>query len=239
MIAPVDLLSKIPPLASGAHKSIKQGACVMEAVSYVAGKPWSDCPECVCPVLGAFLRSWNDSLSDDERDTLLRPLILDLVGTRSTSEVEQRRATMAVDWLIREHTPAWLRLAGLTTHADALASMPEITDFGKWLTPTLNVVCRDAKAAEEAAQTVAFMAGKAARETAWESAGEAAMDAAWSVRGAVWSAKGAAMDAARAAWEAAGNAATAAAAGVSLKPTEQALRQSALVLVRRMIAVQP
>jgi len=188
MIAPVDLLSRIPPLASGAHKSIKQGACVMEAVSYVAGEPWSDCPECVCPVLGAFLRSWNDSLSDDERDTLLRPLILDLVGTRSTPEVEQRRATMAVDWLIREHTPAWLRLAGLTTQADALASLPEITDFAQCpsLMPILTAVRQDAYAAKDAAR-----------------------------------------DAARAT------------AKVSLKPAKQAIQQSAIVLVRRMIAVQP
>lgn len=31
--------------------------CVMEAVAYIAGEPWSDHPECACPVIATFLRT--------------------------------------------------------------------------------------------------------------------------------------------------------------------------------------
>ena len=79
------------PLDSGSHEYIRYGMCVMEAVSYVAGEPWSDSPECACPVIAAFLRSWNDALPDDQRNDLLRPLIPLLIGTHATPAVEQRR----------------------------------------------------------------------------------------------------------------------------------------------------
>lgn len=62
------IVNELPPtlvLKHGSHRSLEEGACVMEAVSYLAGEPWSDRPECVCPVIGQFLRSWNDSLSND------------------------------------------------------------------------------------------------------------------------------------------------------------------------------
>ncbi len=49
-------------LSSGSHTDFERGMCVMEAVSYVAGEPWSDAPQCACPVITAFMVSWNDSL---------------------------------------------------------------------------------------------------------------------------------------------------------------------------------
>src|SRR5262245_30332455 len=106
-------------LKSGAH-SPDSTFCVMEAVAFVAGERWSDSPECVCPVISVFLRAWNDSLrSDADRDRLLKPLIPRLLNTRNKT-LEERRALMAADWLVRVHTPAWLRLAGLMNQADAL-----------------------------------------------------------------------------------------------------------------------
>lgn len=30
--------------------------CIMEATAYVAGEPWSEAPECICPVIAGFLR---------------------------------------------------------------------------------------------------------------------------------------------------------------------------------------
>src|ERR1700685_3688163 len=141
-------------LKSGAH-SPNSTFCVMEAVAYVAGEPWSDHPECACPVISTFLRSWNDALpTDADRDRLLKPLIRDLVGTRSTAEVENRRATMCADWLVRVNAPAWLRLAGLTVHADALEALPEITDFEQCpsLMGTLNAARQDADAVWDAAR---------------------------------------------------------------------------------------
>jgi len=157
-------------LQIGSHEAnAEQAMCVMEAVAYVAGEPWSDEPQCACPVITAFMVSWNDNLSDADRTLLLAPLIPLLVGTRSTPAIEQRRATMAADWLIRTHTPAWLRLAQLDSQAAALEALPEITDFAKCpsVVGTLNAVRKDADAAWAAARAAT---GAAAWAAAWDAA---------------------------------------------------------------------
>ena len=68
-------------LLNGAHENPEAGMCALEVVAWLAGEPHSDHPECVCPVLGAFVRSWNDALPDDERDALLKPILPRLIGT--------------------------------------------------------------------------------------------------------------------------------------------------------------
>ena len=154
------------PLASGAHEPNGE-ACVMEAVAFVAGEPWSDHPQCACPVISIFLRAWNDALPDDERDQLLRPLIPRLINTRGSTALEKRRALMAADWLIRVHTPAWLRLAGLTAHADALSALPEITDMTQMpsIRGPIEAARRDADAAGDAAVATAVAAAVASART--------------------------------------------------------------------------
>ena len=86
--------------------------CIMEAVAFVAGEAWSDTPACASPAVGAFLRTWNDALSDDDRDRLLPAAVWvpRLVGSRGDDATEERRAYLALDWLVRVHTPAWLDL---------------------------------------------------------------------------------------------------------------------------------
>ena len=253
-------LAEVATLSSGGHGGIDEGMCVMEAVAYVAGEPWSDAPACACPVITAFMVSWNDSLpSNEDRDRLLKPLIPSIVGTRSTPEVEQRRATMAADWLIRVHTPAWLRAAKLESQAAALEALPEITDFSQCpsLMPTLEAVRKDSDAARAAARAAAWdaaraaagdAAGDAAWAAAWAAAGAAAGDAAWdAARDAAWAAARAAAGAAAgdAAWAAARDAAWAAAwaaawdaAWAALKPTTERLQDGAVDLVRRMAEVR-
>jgi hypothetical protein len=88
---------KAVTLASGGHDNEQNAFCVMEAVAYVAGEPWSDSPQCASPVIAAFLRSWNDSLGDEPRNRLLKPLIPLLVGTKASDEVEEKRSYMALD----------------------------------------------------------------------------------------------------------------------------------------------
>ena len=116
-------------LASGAHDAASGQMCVMEAVAYVAGEPWSDTPQCASPVIAAFCRSWNDT--DDpygaEIRERLKHYIPRLAGSRGPDEQEERRAWLALDWLIRVNQVAWLRLAGLTEHADAIANLPPQT----------------------------------------------------------------------------------------------------------------
>lgn len=141
-----DRLSKVKSLSRGSHTKNGNGhvdACVMEAVAYIAGEEWSDYPKCACPVIGAFMRTWNDDLPDEERNALLLPLIPKLVGTKGSKKLEARRATMAADWYVRAATPAWLRLAGLDKHADTLAAFPEITSFAK--TPAIRAALEAAK----------------------------------------------------------------------------------------------
>ena len=91
-------------LDSGGHEGWEHGACVMEAVAYVAGEPHSDHPACASRVITSFCMSWNDALrSDEERDRLLKPLIPKIVGTRTTAEDEETRAWMHITY--RKETP--------------------------------------------------------------------------------------------------------------------------------------
>ena len=203
-------LSKITSLASGGHSEKSKQMCAMEAAAYIAREPWSDHPECVCPVIGAFMRSWNDALPDGERTTLLLPLIPKTIGTRGSDKLAERRALMATDWLVRVNTPAWLRLAGLTIHADALAALPEIVSIAQ--VPSIRGPIEAARTDAAAARAAA---GAAARAAAGDAAGAAAGAAAWDAAG----------DAARAA------------ANKKLVPVKTELQASAVSLIERMCAL--
>jgi len=199
--------------------------CVMEAVAYVAGEPWSDAPICACPVIAAFMRFWNDGLpTDADRVRLLSTLIPRLVGTKSTPDVEERRSYLALDWLIRVYTPTVLILVpALAPNAAALRGLPQIVDL-----TTAQAVSETVRDAGAAAWTAA---GAAARDAAWTAAGAAARDAARAAAGdAAGAAAGAAARAAArdAAWTA---------AGAALAPTVATLQASAIDLVDRMFAV--
>src|SRR5690348_10038049 len=177
-----DRLAQIEAVAleSGGH-SPDSHFCIMEAVAYVAGEPWSDQPACVSPVIGAFLRSWNDVLDDTDRQ-MLKPLIPQVIGTRTTAADEDARAWLAVDWSVRTLTPAFLRLAGLTDNADAVASLQRI-DCSARLIAARDELER-ARSASDAASAAAWAAARdaawdAARDAASAAASAAAWDAAW------------------------------------------------------------
>ena len=231
-------------LAAGGHLPDSDAMCVMEAVAMLAGESWSDHPQCASPVLGAFLRSWNDALPDDERQQL-KQYIARLVGSKGTDAQEAERSWLATDWMVRVQAPAWLRLAGLTEQADVLAGMQPVNrETSPSILPALKAVRSDAAAARDAARAAAgAAAGAAARDAAWAAAGVAAGDAAGDAAGAAardatWAA---ARDATWAAtWAAAGAAAwdaARAAARDALAPTKVELQQSAHQLVDRMLAV--
>jgi hypothetical protein len=231
-------------LESGAQENFEDGVCAMELVAYIADEPFSDHPECVCPVLGAFVRAWNDGLPNDERDAILKPILPRLIGSRGSNALEERRALMAANWLVRVHTPAWLRLAKLDAHADALSALPEITAFAQVpsIRGPIEAARRDADAAWDAAwaavRAAAWDAAWAAvRAAAWDAARAAAWDAAWAAaRAAAWDAAwAAAWDAAWAAVRAAARNAAWDAAWAALKETRLTLQRSAAELVERMI----
>ena len=220
------------PLSYGAHEPDGQ-MCVMEMTAYIAGEPWSDHPQCVSPVIAEFLRVWNDGMNDNDRQ-MLKPYAARVIGTRASSEIENQRAWMALDWQCRVSAAGWLRAAKLTDAAAELEALAPITDTAS------------AQAAQATLNKARAQAA-AARAAAWDAAGAAARDAAraaaWdAARAAAWDAAGAAArDAARdAAWDAAGAAAWAAAgaaARAALRPTVENLQHSALELLDRMIAV--
>ena len=199
--------------------------CIMEAVAYMAGEPWSDTPACASPVIASFLRRWNDALSDEDRDRHLPAdkWVPRLVGSRGDNATEERRSYLALDWLIRVHAPAWLDLVpSLAPHAAALRALPDVRDM-----PSAQVAGSVVVAARDAAVTAARL--PAAWDTAaWDTA---AWDAA---RASAVTAAGAAAQAAAGA--AAVNAARAAAARAAFRPTVEPLQESALDLLDRMLA---
>jgi len=160
MQKPIDLDSIV--LAKGAHDP-NGVVCVMELASQLADEPWSDHPSCVSPVIGAFLRSWNDALDDGPRQ-MLKPYALKAIGTNTGPNDDNTRAWMVTDWLVRVQAPAWLSVAGLTEQATALRAIPTLTssEIAMGVQSVLDEARRDAAAAGDAAWDAAWDAARAA-----------------------------------------------------------------------------
>ena len=145
-------LAKVQKLSllHGSHQPDSK-FCVMEAVAFVAEEPWTDHPECVPPTIGAFLRSWNDSLpTDADRDRLLKPLIPKVIGLKKSSAIEVKRMVIVADWYIRNHLPRLLRFAGLPDHAAKVEESPEIKKLGEVSAALAALDALDARAALDA-----------------------------------------------------------------------------------------
>jgi hypothetical protein len=245
-----DRLPYLEPLklGRGSHVPPSNGlvnACVMEAVAYVAGEPFSDHPTCASPVITSFLVSWNDAMDDVDRQ-MLKPYIVRLVGTNTGKRHEEQRAWMLTDWLARECAPAWMRLAGLAAQAELLKALAPLTSAAsaRKAQPVLDAARKDSDAARDAAWAAAWDAAwAAARDAAWAAAGDAARAAARdaaraaaraAARDAAWAAAGdAARAAARdAAWAAAGDAARAAARDAARAAAWDAARAAAWAAAR-------
>ena len=140
-------------LSRGRHFSPDHGVCVMELASMLAGEPFSDHPHSVCPVIGAFLRAYNDGLPDDRRQDLYE-YAAKVVGTTSSRRVRRARARLCLEWLDgrspggRRPSRLSLLLAGWTlgsvgraaaraarssvsTHESVLRLIDEMVELGK------------------------------------------------------------------------------------------------------------
>ena len=140
-------------LARGRHQSPDQGACVMELASMLASEPFSDHPRTVCPVVGAFLRAYNDGLPDDRRQDLYE-YAAKVVGSASSRRVRRARAKRCLTWFSEEipgaRKPSWaaLLMAGwtlgsvgraaaraarssVTTHESVLRLLDELVEMGR------------------------------------------------------------------------------------------------------------
>ncbi len=80
-------------LSAGRHRSPRDGVCVMELASMLAGEKWSDRPRSACPVIAAFLRAYNDSVDDARRQDLV-PYAAEVVDTRAPRGVVRVRAEL-------------------------------------------------------------------------------------------------------------------------------------------------
>ncbi|HEX5194946.1 MAG TPA: hypothetical protein VFW09_19285 [Solirubrobacteraceae bacterium] len=160
-------------LAYGTHPNPDDGRCAMEWVAHIAGEPHSDQPACVSPVVRALCVALNDGLDCSSRQRL-RPYLTRTIGT-SRDGLDERRAWMALDWLIRVYAPTWLRRAGLRDAAARLAGCAATTGAGS-LTAAIEELGRARAAARGARQdefgdvvhwALAVAGGETGSESAW------------------------------------------------------------------------
>jgi hypothetical protein len=99
----------------------------MELASMLSGESFSDRPRCVCRVIGAFLRGYNDLL-DDERRQDLYEYAAKVVGTAGSAEIERARAERLRQWgdELLERRP-W----ALTAHLRRLFRRPSSGSTGE------------------------------------------------------------------------------------------------------------
>jgi hypothetical protein len=110
-------------LSTGRHSSPEVGACVMELASMLAGEPFTDQPESVCPVIGSFLRAYNDVV-DDRRRQDLYAYASKVVGSTRSAAVQRARADRLATWALemrqrrrtRWFVPRCLRGIGAERH---------------------------------------------------------------------------------------------------------------------------
>ena len=175
-------------LRRGASDDPRNGACLLDAVSWFEYGHLGDHPACVCPVFAAYGRSTNDTMSDAGRQRL-KALIPKLIGTVDLASERARGEYFA--WAaIRVFLPLALDAAG--RHGEA----EHFRNFSGSL--------------KEAAAVAWVAVAWAAEAALWAAAREAAAEAAE----AAAVARESAAEAAEAAAEAAEAAAEAAAAAV-------------------------
>jgi hypothetical protein len=198
----------------------------------------------------------NDGLDHEPRQRL-RPYLARTIGT-SNDGLDTTRGWMAMDWLTRVYTPAWLALAGLSEPAASLQSAGDVTDVDslRHALDLLETARREARVARASAfgsplptgWAAAVAAGMAGREAAWACAGAAAWAAARVGIGDITgdraraAARAAAGDAAaiavRKSRQAARLAGARSAAQAALEPTLEQLAESALGLLDQMLPTE-
>jgi hypothetical protein len=193
----------------------------MEWVAYIAGEAHSDSPSCVSPLLAAFARSWNDGLDDEARQRL-RPRLGRTVGTAGDG-LDEWRAWLCADWLLRRSLPVALEQAGLAVGPDELADARRAAAAARRARAKRETPARDA--ARAATAMAARLSGAdAARAALRALPPHAERDAVWTL---AWSAERDAWWAA--AWQAGPD------ARAVLAPAAAELQRSAFDLLDRML----
>jgi hypothetical protein len=93
-------------LDPGAHRSPRDGVCLMELASLMAEEKFSDRPRCACVVIAAFLRDWNDRSGYAHRQRL-RPYARRVIGSRASRGVTHRRRDVCLIWAGADLSGNW------------------------------------------------------------------------------------------------------------------------------------
>jgi hypothetical protein len=177
-------------LSKGKHASPEDGACAMELASMLAGEPFSDQPRSVCPVIGSFLRAYNDRIDDGRRQDLYA-YAAKVVGSRASHDVQHARAERLIAWAFEGHWLRWLqrlapaRLRALAptppaelvgshavcaipqhndnTHAEVLALIDELLTIGARKPPTTQPLGEDDSNARRGPSPQATVTGALSR----------------------------------------------------------------------------
>lgn len=185
-------------LINGLGDPLGKELCVMSAVAYMAGERHGDHPKCACPVVTSLAIGLNDGPwwdDDAHRTRALLPLVEDIIGTRSTSQVTAQRAALAAHVALTEFAPhaldsatGVLRARAMTKHADALehhaAVMRALTPGDIDASVTADKAAFAASSARDAAATAcltSYTDAEAAAATAVRAAA-ASVDAATATR---------------------------------------------------------
>jgi hypothetical protein len=84
-------------LSPGSHDSPREGVCVVELASLLAGEKFSDRPRCVCDVVAGFMRSLNDRLAHADRQRLI-PYASRALGTNDGPAATRARRDLCLAW---------------------------------------------------------------------------------------------------------------------------------------------
>jgi hypothetical protein len=93
-------------LDPGAHRSPRDGVCLLELASLMARERFSDRPRCVCVVIAAFLRDWNDRAGHAQRQDL-RPYARRVIGSRARRSATHRRRDVCLIWAGANLSGGW------------------------------------------------------------------------------------------------------------------------------------
>jgi hypothetical protein len=107
--------------------SPQEGLSAMQAVAYITGGRHTEYPDCACPIVAAMVRSWGYWVDDETRQQLV-PLLRRIALSRSTPEVEVKRAYLFLDGLIREVLPNILAEGKEEEWAAKFRALPKLND---------------------------------------------------------------------------------------------------------------
>ena len=117
-------------LYPGRHEE-KTAANIMEACGYVAGEEWTNRPECVSVILRLFTISLNNKLPGTPRQRL-KQYIPQLINSNGDDRVENKRAWMVCDWLIRTALALWLDKAGYHEEGEKITALRRICSMRRY-----------------------------------------------------------------------------------------------------------